>query len=224
MTAVSTKVPAGRSPVGSPIGMPGGGPVPVPRVVGNRRIRTGGIALAVMLLAFGAALSGIALISVSKTSAYLAVKLPVAAGATIVAADLKSVQLSGGSGLTLIAASELKLVVGRQASTNLEPGTLLSPSELTDQTLVGSDQAQIALTIAGNRLPTANLGSGTQINVFSLTGGPTAQQYTITILTVGKPGSDGSVDMFVAVDIADAQTLESLDANGGLGAIYKSAN
>ncbi len=101
MTAVSTKVPASRMN-----GSPAGGPMPMPRVVGNRRIRTGGIALATMLLAFGAALSGIALVSVAKTSAYLAVAKPVAVGSQIAATDLTTVQLSGGGGLTLIPAVE----------------------------------------------------------------------------------------------------------------------
>jgi hypothetical protein len=219
MTSVSAKVPASRV---NGSDMPGGGPVPVPRVVGNRRIRTGGIALATMLLAFGAALSGIALLSVSKTSSYLAISQQVPAGAQITPGDLKTVQLSGGGGLTLIPAVDVRAVVGHRAATTLEPGTLLSPTELTDAAPIGAGEAQIALTLAFSRLPTANLAPNEQITLFP-NSDPT-RMYDVTIINIGAPGSDGNVLMYVAVPVDDAPTIEALNEAGGLGVELRPAN
>jgi hypothetical protein len=223
MTAVSTKVPVSRT---SGTGIPGG-PVPVPRIVGNRRIRTGGIALATMLLALGAALSGIALVSVSKTSAYLSVKVPVSVGSQISAADLTSVQLSGGGGLTLIPATDINSVVGRHAAVSLVPGTLLSPAQLTDKALVGAGQAQIGLGVGASNLPAAHLSPGDQILLVPLgAGAAKASQpsYSATVIDVSASGSDGGLVMHVAVDADLAPTIVTLNASGGLGVVLKSGN
>src|SRR5262245_14708047 len=112
---VSAKIPVSR-PGGSPSGGGGAGPIAAPRVVNNRRIRTGGILLAVLLLVLGAALSGLALLSATRTSAYLAVAKQVPVGQTVQASDLKTVELSGGQGLEAIPANQINTVVGRRAA------------------------------------------------------------------------------------------------------------
>ncbi len=224
MTAVSTKVPASRIN-----GSPAGGPMPMPRVVGNRRIRTGGIALATMLLAFGAALSGIALVSVAKTSAYLAVAKPVAVGSTIAATDLTTVQLSGGGGLTLIPAVNLTSVVGRHAAVSLVPGTLLSPNQLTDKPLVGSDQAQVGIAVAARNLPAATLAPGEPIVLVPLSAPSAAspdtpREYDATVVDVSAVGGDGSIILHIAISADLAPTIVALNASGGLAIVLKPGN
>jgi hypothetical protein len=222
---VSTKIPASRTNGTSM--QPGGGPVPAPRVVGNRRIRTGGVALAVMLLAFGAALSGIALLSASKTAAYLSVRQAVPLGSVITADDLTTVQLRGGGGLNPIPATERNAVVGLHAATSLVPGTLLAAGELTSKSLVNADDAQIGLGVSGSNLPTTHLQPGDQILLVPLGGAvKTADQttYTATVVDVGASGSDGSLVLHIAVPVDLAPTLVTLNAAGGFGIILKPGN
>jgi SAF domain len=226
MTAVSTKVPVGR--VGG-TGSPLDGPMPMPRVVGNRRIRTGGIALATMLLAFGAALSGIALVSVAKTSAYIAIAKPVAVGSTITPDELTTVQLSGGGGLTLIPAANLNTVVGRHAAVSLIPGTLLSPGQLTDKPLVGSDQAQVGIAVAARNLPATTLAPGEAIVLVPLTAPSTSgpavpHEYAATVVDVSAVGSDGSIVLHIAIAADLAPTIVALNAAGGIAIVLKPGN
>jgi hypothetical protein len=229
MTAVSTKVSVVR---GTGIGAPGhhgGGPVPIPRVVGNRRIRTGGIALATMLLAVGAALSGIALVSVAKTAAYLAVAQPVAVGSMITGPDLTTVRLAGGGGLTLIPAADVTTVVGRRAAVSLVPGSLLVPSQLTDKTLIGAGQAQIGITVRGSSLPAQHLSPGQQITLIALGAsgsgsGSGLRQYVATVIDISGTGSDGTVEMHIAVPVDLAPTMVVLSATGGFAIYLKPGN
>jgi hypothetical protein len=222
MTAVSTKVPASRVGNGVP-----GGPMPMPRMVGNRRIRTGGIALATMLLAFGAALSGIALVSVAKTSAYLAVAKPVAVGSAISATDLTTVQLAGGGGLMLIPAASLTSVVGRHAAVSLVPGTLLSPGQLTDKPLVGEDQAQLGIAIAARNMPAVSLAPGEPIVLVPLAApatGAAPREYDATVVDVSAVGGDGAIVLHIAVSADLAPTIVALNAAGGLAIVLKPGN
>jgi hypothetical protein len=243
MTAVSTKVPASRSN-GAPMAPPGG-PVPMPRVVGNRRLRTGGIALATMLLAFGAALSGIALLSVAKTSAYLGVRQDVPVGALVQAADLTSVQLSGGSGLTLIPAADIRQVVGKHAAVELRPGTLLSPTELNDRQLVPSGDAQMGIVVKSTALPgqvtageqvtlvplatiaTGRSGSGAgngNANAATSIVAPTSNGgYPVTVVDISAPSADGSMSMHIALPTDLVYTIASLNS-GGWNVVFISGN
>jgi hypothetical protein len=218
--SVSTRVPAGRVN-GNVVAS---GPVPAPRVVGNRRIRTGGVALAVMLLAFGAALSGIALLSVSRTSSYLAIGRPVQVGSQITAADLTTVQLHGGGGLTPIPATSISRVIGLNAAVSLVPGTLLVAADLTNKTLVGADQAQIG--IHATNLPALRLHPGDQILLVPLGGSDkaTGSTYTATVVDVGTIGNGGDTELHVAVPANLAPTLVTLNADGGLGIVLKAGN
>ena len=76
---VSAKIPSNRT-TDPTINGAGGGPIAAPRVVNNRRVRTGGVLLGVLLLVLGAALSGLALLSATRTSSYLAISRPVPVG------------------------------------------------------------------------------------------------------------------------------------------------
>jgi hypothetical protein len=183
-----------------------------------------------MLLAFGAALSGIALVSVARTSSYLAVAQPVAVGSAITAGDLTTVQLAGGGGLTPIPADRINSVVGLRAAVSLVPGTLLVSAQLTNKTLIGDGQAQIGLGLRSTSLPATHLHPGDQIALVPLQTNSTpsaaqrTDQFPGTVVDVGTPGNDGTLVLHVAVDADDAATIVTLNANGGLGVVLKPEN
>jgi hypothetical protein len=215
---VSTKNPSGRTG-GATTSNNHARPIAAPRVVNNRRIRTGGVLLGVLLLLLGAALSGVALLSATKTSAYLAIRTEVQVGSTISAADLKTVQLSGGQGLSAIPASQINTVVGRYASATLLPGTLLAPGQLTTKPL--RKQGDALVRVRAIALPP--IKPGDQIGLVPPTTGgtgaavaPGTTQYLATVIDVGKRGSDGAVLIDVAVDSTDAGAIASYTSNFGI--------
>jgi len=219
---VSIKTPANRAS-GPPSGGSGGRPIPAPRVVNNRRIRTGGVLLAVLLLVLGAALSALALLSATRTSSYLAVGHQVQIGSQITAQDLTTVQLSGGQGLSAIPADQINSVIGQRAAVTLLPGTLVASGELTDQNLVKPNDAQIGISVRSSSLPSATLRAGDQVWLVPLatpTGGTAGTvRYDATVIDVGTPGSDGSVALHVAVDANSAPSIVA--TNGGLAIVLK---
>ena len=73
-------------------------PVNPPKVVRQRRVRPGLLGLAVLLIALGGLGAAFAVTSVRATGSYLAVARPVEVGREISAADLVTVQVSGGRG------------------------------------------------------------------------------------------------------------------------------
>ncbi|HKD97709.1 MAG TPA: flagellar biosynthesis protein FlgA [Micromonosporaceae bacterium] len=216
----STRTTGGRTTGAAPLTPPR--PIPVPRVVGNRRVRAGGIALAAMLLALGAALSGIALVSATRTGSYLAVAREVPIGQVITADDLMTVELSGGAGLDVIPADQENAVLGKHAATTLKPRALLVGADLTDNSPLRPDQAQIGLGVRASALPSPDLAAGDQLWLVPLSpmaAGAGPKQYPATVIAIGRPGPDGTVMLSVAVDAGAATDILHLNANGGL-ALY----
>jgi hypothetical protein len=217
---VSAKVPTSRNGNATTAGN-GGGPIAAPRVVNNRRLRTGGVLLGVLLLVLGAALSGLALLSATRTSAYLAVSRPVQVGSQITAADLTTVELSGGQGLSAIPANQINSVVGRHAAVTLYPGTLIAAAQLNNQTLLQSGEAEIG--IRSSNLTFVKPGDQILLVPLNTAGGTGAAgtiSFNATVIDVGTPGSDGSVSLHVAVSAAEAPTILTY-SNGGLGIVLK---
>ena len=212
---VSAKIPSNRTTDPTTNGA-GGGPIAAPRVVNNRRVRTGGVLLGVLLLVLGAALSGLALLSATRTSSYLAISRPVEVGAQITRDDLTTVELSGGQGLSALSANQIDAVIGQHAAVTLVPGTLVAKAELTTQTLVKPGEAEIG--IRASNLTFVKAGDQVVLVPLHTAGGVVAGSisFNATVVDVGAPGSDGTVSLHVAVSAAQAPTILTY-ANGGLG-------
>jgi hypothetical protein len=213
--SVSTKTPVSRAAGGAPEPPPR--PIPAPRVVGNRRIRAGGIALAIMLLALGAALSGLALVSASRTTSYLVVARPVSENAQIQDADLSTVELSGGKGLGAIAASYRKSVVGRYATVELMPGMLAIQAEFSATPPLGLNQQNMAVPVAAKSMP-AGIKPGDKITIYANSATDTSASWAdIVIVNVARSGGgDGSAVLTVAVPPSEAQALSLALASNGV--------
>ena len=221
---VQAKIPASRSGGAGA----GAGPIAAPRVVGNRRLRAGGIALAIMLGALGMALSAIALISATRTHAYLAMKHDVPIGQKITADDLTTVQLSGGAGLSAVPANQINTVVGRFSTTNLIHGTLLSPDELSQTSVLSGAQAQVGVSVKGANMPAQALKPNDKIwlvagssAAVAATGG--VPKFDATVVSSSAPASDGTVTLYLAVAPGDAPLIVNLNLNGGLGVVLRPA-
>jgi len=172
-----------------------------------------------MLLALGAALSGLAVMSVARTAGYLAIARPVAMGAQITAQDVTTVELRLGSGLSAIASRDLDEVVGRRAAVALLPGTLLAREALTDKEIIGPGQAQIGLGIRHENMPALTLRPGDQVLIVAIDDNRTAtdttppRQFPATVIdAVASSGKlDDTVLVHLAVAVEIAPTIVALD-------------
>jgi hypothetical protein len=189
-------------------------PVPVPRSTGQRRVRVGGVALACMLLALGAALSGIALLSVSHTGAYLAVAQRVVAGNLITPGALRTVRLPDVPGLDAMPATEIDSVIGKFATVTLFPGALLIADEFTGTPgPPGMDQVSIPLPPGG--LPAPDLQPGERILLYPRNGA--TEEYTGIVISVGTAGG-GGVNLYLAVAPNQTHAISTLSATVGFSA------
>ncbi len=216
--SVSTKATGGRA---SGVSGPPAGPIAAPRVIGNRRVRAGGIALAVMLLALGAALSGIALVSASRTASYLAMANDVPVGAQIQPTDLRSVELSGGAGLEAIPASQINYIVGKYAKVPMVKGTLAVVNEFTAKpNYIRAGEQVFPVPVIFSRLPPV-LTPGDRISMIPLgsTGGTV--QFTATIISVLRTGTDNGVILYLAAP--PDQAIQIIQINNNPGFIFATA-
>jgi hypothetical protein len=184
-------------------------------VVGNRRIRAGGIALAVMLLALGAALSGLALVSVSRTTSYLVIVRQVSENAQIQDADLGTVELSGGKNLEAIPATYRKSVVGKYAKVELLPGALAISSEFSGTAPLGLGGQNMAVSVAAKNMP-AGLKTGDKITIYPNSTTTGSSWSDIVVVEIVRASGDGAAVLTVAVPPSDADALSLAIASGGV--------
>jgi hypothetical protein len=164
---------------------------------------------------------------VDHRSGFLAVDTYVPQGGTVTAADLTVVSLSAGGGLAAVPAGDAGAVVGRRASEPLEPGSLLTPADVTvaaplppGDALVGSSlstaQAPGGLA-AGTPVIVVLGGQGAAVSAGGGTGAAAAAAATGTpsrSTTSPAPGSFGSNVLAVGTVYAVAAPPES-DATSG---------
>lgn len=82
----------------------------------------------------------------------LSVTRAVAAGQTIVVADLRVVRVVPDAGVALVAASRASVVIGATAVVPLAPGSLLTESQLGPAAWPPSGQAVVAVPVKAGRL------------------------------------------------------------------------
>jgi len=107
-------------------------------------------------------------------------------GQVLTAGDLKVVRMSMTSGVASVPAAESAAVVGRRVAEGLEPGTLLSTSELVTTYAPPVGQAIVGVAPKEGQLPASGVVPGETVDVV-LTGLPGEQDGTL------DPGAgDGS--------------------------------
>ncbi len=182
-----------------------------------RRRRPAVIALGAALVGAGVLASAALYQRASRTSPVLMVTAPVAVGTAISASDIGVTDIAAGSAVRVIPARQLSQVIGLVAATSLQPGTLLSPSELTTRLLPAPGQDLVPLAVRPSTLPADGLVPGDRVLVVATPGdqgesgsGAAAEisgPVPGTVEAVSSvPDQDGYdvVDVLVAADAAAA--------------------
>jgi hypothetical protein len=198
---------------------------PIPQL---RRKSPPAVVLGVLLIAVCAFGIGAWALNVGHRSQVLVVARPVQAGSVISASDLTTAGVAADHSVSGIPASAAGQVVGKVASDNLVPGTLLVRAEVGGGPSVPSGSSVVGLDLKPGMFPTAlepgdsvavvstpsqasSSNGGAVIvskaRVFSSSAGPDG---TSTLISVVVPSGQAS-----AVAAAGAQGSVSLVLNGG---------
>jgi hypothetical protein len=184
------------------------GPVPG-RLRGlPRRRRPAMIALAVAMAGAGVLVSAAVYRQADHQVSVVTVTEPVPAGAAINSVDLGTAQVSIGSGIRVIPASQLGQLAGEIAAVALRPATLLAPSELTSAQPPAPGQDLVPAPLKPSELPASGLFPGDHVLIIATPGDQ------------GQSGaSDGSPSLTAPVaglvqavnDVPDATGLDVVD-------------
>ncbi|MET9879251.1 SAF domain-containing protein [Actinacidiphila glaucinigra] len=238
-TTRSPSPPSGAAGAPAALAGPPAGPVAAPRMVRQRRHRPGLIALSVALIAAGG-LSGAVLYSSSgHRTAVVVVARDVSVGSRIAETDLATASIALDPTVQSVKASRVTGLVGQRAATDLKAGSLLAPSQVTDQTLIGPGEQLVGVSVKPSQLPATPLVPGEQVLVVSTpdpdagavrpgNGGTDAAAGSGTspvtlsakVVAVGRPAAaTGAVVVDVTVPAADGPALAAQVATGNISLV-----
>lgn len=154
----------------------------------------------------------------------LVVAQPVAAGQVLSPADLRSVKVSTGTGLDVVAAGAEGSVIGRRAAVPLLAGSLLTAAEVGSAPVVGAGSDVVAVGLKAGAYPPA-LAPGDRVEVVPVpgttsgtgTGSVTAgSPVDATVLSVDAAPVDSGTPTVLSLSVAarDADEVAALAAAG----------
>jgi len=192
-----------------------------------RRRRVGMQAIGVVLVCVAAAGAYLLYSGSGVTHPYLAVVHNVAYGATISAEDLTVIDVNPAAGLQPIPAAQRDTVIGKHAAVDLVAGTLLTPAELTTQTVPAPGQQLVGIELRAGQLPARSLKTGDAVLLVvvpatSVGAVPDAQPTPLsspptipaTVVAEAAPDTTGNVRVDVAVAQSDGPTVAAMAAAG----------
>lgn len=202
----------------------GRGAVPVtpPRVSARRR-RPGVIALSLALIAAGGAGVTVLLLQAGHRTQVVTVVRDVQVGQVLTEQDLGKASVALDPVVKAVRADKLATVVGKRAAVELRPGSLLSPSQVTKDSLVRPGEQLVPIGLKPEQVPATALVPGQRVRLVRVPaqGEEFGKDPATTPPIAGRvvkaskaaPGS-GIVVVDVATSAADGPTVAAWVATG----------
>ncbi|MFF1741857.1 SAF domain-containing protein [Streptomyces mirabilis] len=140
------------------------GPVAPPRVSARRR-RPGMIALSLALIAAGGASVAVLLLQVGHRTQVVTVVRNVQVGQVLTEQDLGQASISLDPAVRTVKADDLGSVVGKRAAVELKPGSLLTPSQVTKDSLVKAGEQLVPIGLKPEQVPATELVPGQKVQL-----------------------------------------------------------
>lgn len=140
------------------------GPVAPPRVSARRR-RPGVIALSLALIAAGGAGVAVLLLQVGDRTPVVTVVRDVQVGQVLTEQDLGKATVALDPAIEAVRAGDLKSVLGKRAAVELRPGSLLSPSQVTKDSLVKPGEQLVPIGLKPDQVPATDLVPGQKVQL-----------------------------------------------------------
>lgn len=183
------------------------------------------IALGVLLVVGCAIGFSSAWLKASGRQEVLVVATNLAAGQVLTSAELRSVQLSTGSGLAPIPASEAAAVIGHPVAMPLSAGSLLTEGDLGPSAVPPGGQAVVGLALKPGQYPTGTtagarvlvvIGGGTGSSGSSTSASSTGDApIEATIISIDPAPSTSSDSVVVSVQLAEGNAAAVAAAGSG---------
>ena len=165
------------------------------------------VVLAVALVAGGAALGVWLWMSATSASEVVTVRGDVDRGRVITVADLGTVRVALDPSLQAVPGSELETLVGKRAAVDLRAGTLLAPSDVTDELPPAAGVWVVCMAVGPGMMPAVPLRPGDAVRLVQtpgqageVTGAPATVNATVLGVTAGDTVT--VVDVLVPADKA----------------------
>ncbi|MFF3137581.1 SAF domain-containing protein [Streptomyces mirabilis] len=157
-----------RTPDAAAIGVPPQGreaaPVTPPRVSARRR-RPGMIALSLALIAAGGAGVAVLMLQVGHRTQVVTVVRDVQVGQVLTEQDLGRASISLDPAVKTVKADDLGSVVGKRAAVELKPGSLLTLSQVTKDSLVKAGEQLVPIGLKPEQVPATELVPGQKVQL-----------------------------------------------------------
>lgn len=196
-------------------------PLSPPRTLGARRRRPAVLAMAVAMIAAGGLGGAVLYNSSGQRIAVLALARDVPMGQAVTADDLVVAHIAGDPALKPLDARDQAHAIGLRATTDLHRGALLLKSDLTADPTVQPGQVIVGVSAKHGQLPATRLQPGLQVLIVSTPDAKpdqpssrTSDTLTAVVANIGKPDSDGSQVIDVAVSPSDGAKLAQWVAGG----------
>ncbi|MFE9769749.1 SAF domain-containing protein [Streptomyces sp. NPDC005808] len=152
------------SPNGAPQQGHVAGPVAPPRVSARRR-RPGVIALSLALIAAGGAGVAVLLLQVGNRTEVVTVIRDVQVGQVVTEDDLGKASIALDPAVKAVRGDDLDSVVGKRAAVELKPGSLLTPSQVTKDSLVKAGEQLVPIGLEPKQIPATALVPGQKVQL-----------------------------------------------------------
>lgn len=139
-------------------------PAAPPRVSARRR-RPGVVALSLALMAAGGAGVAVLMLQVGDRTEVVTVIRDVQVGQVLTQADLGKASISLDPAVKAVRAENLASVVGRRAAVELKPGSLLSPTQVTKDSLVKAGEQLVPIGLKPEQVPATALVPGQKVQL-----------------------------------------------------------
>ncbi|MFF7451620.1 SAF domain-containing protein [Streptomyces sp. NPDC008132] len=202
-------------------------PVRPPRVSSRRR-RPGMIALSLALIAAGGAGVAVLLLQVAQRTEVVTVVRDVQVGQVLTEQDLGQASVALDPAVKTVKADELESVVGKRAAVELKPGSLLTPSQVTTDSLVKAGEQLVPIGLKPEQVPATALVPGQKVRLVHVPAQGAAASESesdeatpktlagrVVKASAAAPGS-GVVVVDVATAAADGPTVAAWVAAGTL--------
>jgi hypothetical protein len=135
-----------------------------PRVSARRR-RPGVIALSLALIAAGGAGVAVLLLQVGNRTEVVTVVRDVQVGQVLTEQDLGKASIALDPAVKAVRADDMEAVVGKRAAVELKPGSLLSPSQVTKDSLVKAGEQLVPIGLKPEQVPATALVPGQKVQL-----------------------------------------------------------
>ncbi|WP_158578989.1 SAF domain-containing protein [Spongiactinospora rosea] len=150
----------------------------------------------------------------------------VSVGQVLQLQDLRTVSMGMDPGVARFDASDKPMVIGKRAAVGLKSGTLLAPSQVTDQVIPGPGEVVVPLALKPSQLPARGLRPGDQVTI-TVAADAGAQREVLyhhgRVDRVSPIDADGFVVVDVIVPAADGPALARQAAAGKTALVLRSA-